>query len=140
MNIPFCAYCVQISTTFFESATDALVDAFQLDVGFDELDRAIGARGHGLHGRAGEPVDHRAAGNQSEQERRDAESRSLPVVLAQAVGQATMIEKIIVVAPTTAVPISTGLAVALNVLPAPSFSSRMFLGIFEVRRRSRSSS
>ena len=35
-----------------------------------------------------------------------------------------MIEKIIVVAPTTAVPISTGLAVALKVLPAPSFSSR----------------
>ena len=25
LNIPFCAYCVQISTTFFESATDALV-------------------------------------------------------------------------------------------------------------------
>ena len=38
-----------------------------------------------------------------------------------------MIEKIIVVAPTTAVPISTGLAVALNVLPAPSFSSRYSL-------------
>src|SRR5262245_10450586 len=36
----------------------------------------------------------------------------------------TMIEKIIVVAPTTAVPISTGFAVALNVFPAPSFSSR----------------
>ena len=35
----------------------------------------------------------------------------------------TTIEKIIVVDPTTAVPISTGLAVALNVLPAPSFSS-----------------
>src|SRR6266850_7319215 len=35
-----------------------------------------------------------------------------------------MIEKVIVVAPTTAVPIRTGLAVALNVLPAPSFSSR----------------
>ena len=34
-----------------------------------------------------------------------------------------MIEKIMVVAPTTAVPISTGLAVALKVLPAPSFSS-----------------
>ena len=30
----------------------------------------------------------------------------------------------IVVAPTTAVPISTGFAVALNVFPAPSFSSR----------------
>ena len=34
-----------------------------------------------------------------------------------------MIEKISVVAPTTAVPISTGLAVALNVFPAPSFFS-----------------
>ena len=38
-----------------------------------------------------------------------------------------MIEKIIVVAPTTAVPMSTGLAVALKVLPAPSFSSRLCL-------------
>ena len=38
---------------------------------------------------------------------------------------ATMIEKIMVVAPTTAVPISTGFAVALNVFPAPSFSSRL---------------
>ena len=38
-----------------------------------------------------------------------------------------MIEKIMVVAPTTAVPISTGLAVALKVLPAPSFSSRKCL-------------
>ncbi|HEY6785250.1 MAG TPA: sodium-translocating pyrophosphatase [Gemmatimonadales bacterium] len=35
-----------------------------------------------------------------------------------------MSAKIIVAAPTTAVPIKTGLAVALNVLPAPSFSSR----------------
>src|SRR5687768_16668813 len=35
-----------------------------------------------------------------------------------------MIEKIIVVAPTTAVPMSTGFAVALKVFPAPSFSSR----------------
>ena len=40
---------------------------------------------------------------------------------------ATMIEKIIVVAPTTAVPMSTGFAVALNVFPAPSFSSRFSL-------------
>ena len=38
-----------------------------------------------------------------------------------------MIEKIIVVAPTTAVPISTGLAVALKVLPAPSLVSRLYL-------------
>ena len=36
---------------------------------------------------------------------------------------AMMIAKIIVVAPTTAVPMSTGFAVALKVLPAPSFSS-----------------
>ena len=35
-----------------------------------------------------------------------------------------MIEKIIVVAPTTAVPMSTGLAVALKVLPAESLASR----------------
>jgi hypothetical protein len=35
-----------------------------------------------------------------------------------------MMEKIIVVAPTTAVPMSTGFAVALNVLPAPSLASR----------------
>src|SRR5436190_22906000 len=34
-----------------------------------------------------------------------------------------MMEKIIVVAPSTAVPISTGFAVALNVLPAPSLAS-----------------
>ena len=38
-----------------------------------------------------------------------------------------MIEKIMVVAPTTAVPISTGLAVALKVLPAPSFASSRYL-------------
>src|ERR1043166_4201194 len=37
--------------------------------------------------------------------------------------------KIIVAAPTTAVPIKTGLAVALNVLPAPSFSSRYALAL-----------
>ena len=38
-----------------------------------------------------------------------------------------------VVAPTTAVPISTGLEVALKVLPAPSFSSRFSLALFEFR-------
>ena len=41
----------------------------------------------------------------------------------------TMIEKIIVVAPTTAVPISTGFAVALNVFPAPSFSSSRYFAV-----------
>ena len=43
-----------------------------------------------------------------------------------------MIAKIIVVAPTTAVPISTGLAVALNVLPAPSFSSSSSLATWKL--------
>ncbi len=43
-----------------------------------------------------------------------------------------MIEKIIVVAPTTAVPMSTGLAVALKVFPAPSFSSSSSLADLEV--------
>ena len=38
-------------------------------------------------------------------------------------------EKIIVVAPTTAVPIKTGFEVALNVLPAPSFSSKNLLAL-----------
>ena len=58
-----------------------------------------------------------------EQERR-VQNRQLVEVLASARASATMmIEKIIVVDPTTAVPISTGLAVALKVLPAPSFSS-----------------
>jgi len=40
-----------------------------------------------------------------------------------------MMEKIIVVAPTTAVPIRTGFAVALKVLPAPSFSSSICLAV-----------
>ena len=49
LNIPFCAYCVQISTTFLLSATDAFVTPVELDVGLDELDRAVGARRDGLH-------------------------------------------------------------------------------------------
>ena len=44
-----------------------------------------------------------------------------------------MIPKIMVVEPTTAVPISTGLAVALKVLPAPSILFQEKLGVFEVR-------
>ncbi len=68
--MPFCAYCVQISTTRFESSTDARVDALELDVGLDELHGAVGAGRDGLDRRAGEPVDHRAARDQAEQERR----------------------------------------------------------------------
>src|SRR5450759_2678657 len=54
-------------------------------------------------------------------------ARNDPVVTAWI--DAPVIEKIMVVAPTTAVPMSTGLAVALNVLPAPSFSSSMSLAM-----------
>jgi len=44
-----------------------------------------------------------------------------------------MIENVIVVAPTTAVPIKNRLGVAfLDVLPAPSFSSSMCLARLEV--------
>ena len=49
-----------------------------------------------------------------------------------------MIEKIIVVAPTTAVPMSTGLAVALKVLPAPSFSSRKCLAFSKLGSKPKS--
>ena len=49
-----------------------------------------------------------------------------------------MMEKIIVVAPTTAVPISTGLAVALKVLPAPSFSSSRCLARSKLTSKSKS--
>ena len=51
---------------------------------------------------------------------------------------AMMIEKIIVVAPTTAVPISTGLAVALKVLPAPSFSSSSSLAVSKLTAKPKS--
>ena len=42
--------------------------ALQLDVGLDELHRAIGAGGHGLRRSAGEPINHGPAGNQAEHE------------------------------------------------------------------------
>jgi hypothetical protein len=115
-----------------------LVGAVQLDVLLDELDGAVGAGGDGLHRGAGEPVDHRAAGDEAEQERRvqDRELRdgsgSRPFVSTM------MIEKIIVVAPTTAVPMSTGLAVALKVLPAPSFSSRKCLAFSKLGSKPKS--
>src|SRR5204863_514096 len=45
-----------------------LLGAVQADVGFDELDRAVGARRYRLRGGAGEPVDDGAAGDEAEQE------------------------------------------------------------------------
>ena len=58
--------------------------------------------------------------------------RELLTIMVRPSVSTMMIEKIIVVAPTTAVPINTGLAVALNVFPAPSFSSSRSLRAIEV--------
>ena len=49
-----------------------------------------------------------------------------------------MMEKIIVVAPTTAVPMRTGFAVALKVFPAPSFSSRKCFALSKLRSKPKS--
>ena len=60
--------------------------AFELDVGFDELDRAICASSDGLRGCAGKPVNHGAAGNQSKEER-SVEQRKLIHVFGEAAGE-----------------------------------------------------
>ncbi len=129
MSIPCCAYCVQISTTRRESASLALVAPSRRIVVPDELDRPVGARGHRLDGRAREPEDHGATHDQAEQERRVQQREVLRGPWVRPSVRPMMIEKIIVVAPTTAVPMSTGLAVALKVFPAPSFSSSMVLAV-----------
>src|SRR5207249_1742603 len=46
-----------------------LLDAFEIDIALDEFDRAICTGRYGLHRGAGEPVDHRATGDQTEHER-----------------------------------------------------------------------
>ena len=61
-------------------------DAVELDVGLDEFDGAVGAGGDGLRRGAGEPVDHGAAGDQAEDERR-VEQRELVHVGGEAVGE-----------------------------------------------------
>ena len=60
--------------------------AFELDVGLDEFDGAVGAGGDGLGAGAGEPVDHGAAGDEAEDERR-VEERELVHVFGEAVGE-----------------------------------------------------
>ena len=119
-HMPLWAYSVQMRTTVFESSMSAsfLVEVHVL---LDVLDGPVGAGGDGLHRGAGEPEDHRAAADEAEQHRGVGQAQ---VQHAAPCPSSRMIEKIIVVAPTTAVPISTGLAVALNVLPAESLASR----------------
>ena len=93
----------------------------------DELDGAVGAGGDRLGGGAGEPVDDGAAHDQAEQEGRVQERELARCPWSDPSVRIRMSEKISVVAPTTAVPMSTGLAVALKVLPAPSLASRKCL-------------
>jgi hypothetical protein len=70
LNIPFCAYFVQISTTFLLSATEAFSVLSSLMFALMNSTGAVGAGRHRLGRRAGEPVDHRAARYQAEEERR----------------------------------------------------------------------
>ena len=58
----------------------------KLDVGLDELHRAVGAGGHGLGGCAGEPVNHGATGDQAEHERR-VQQRKIVHVRGEPVGE-----------------------------------------------------
>jgi hypothetical protein len=71
--------------------------------------------------------------DQAEQERRVQQRQLSRFSVSPAVSSMTM-ENTMVVAPTTAVPINTGLAVALKVLPAPSFSSSRNLAELESSR------
>src|ERR1017187_3979848 len=76
LSMPFCAYCVQMATTFLESDTEA----------FSELSRLICSGGDRLHGCAREPINHRAAGNQTQQEGR-VEDREVGKVGRQTVSE-----------------------------------------------------
>ena len=71
LNIPFCAYCVQMADDLLRVLDRGLRGAgVEVHVRLDELDRAVGAGRNGLRRRAGEPVDHRAADDEAEQELR----------------------------------------------------------------------
>src|SRR5882762_542589 len=51
----------------------------QLDIGFNEFDRAVSAGSYGLRARAGEPVNHGTAGDQAKNERRVQERKIVDV-------------------------------------------------------------
>ena len=86
LSMPFCAYLVQISTTFLLSATEAFSTAFEIDVGFNEFNSAISAGGYRLRGSSGEPIDHGAAGDQAEKER-GVQKGELVDICSDAVGE-----------------------------------------------------
>jgi len=116
LNMPFCAYLVQISTTFLLSETEALSEFSSLMLALMNS-TARYAGGYGLHGCAGEPVDHGAAGDQAE--KNGAWSNEIFHVHGQAIGEAMMMEKIMVSRRLRRSD-QHGLRVALKVLPAPS--------------------
>ena len=86
LNIPRCAYCVQISTTFLLSSTDAFSTPSSLMFALMNSTARYAPVVTACVDAPGEPVDDRAARDQAEQERR-VEQRQLVEVLRQAVGQ-----------------------------------------------------
>src|SRR5665213_3717428 len=108
LNMPFCAYCVQISTTFFESATDALVTLSRLMLALmNSTARYAPVVTACIEAPVNQKITEPPVISPSKNggykiDRFFSSSGCSPCVSAM------MIEKIIVVAPTTAVPISTG--------------------------------
>src|SRR4029079_10047990 len=126
LNMPFCAYWVQISTTFLLSSTDAFSTPSSR---MFALMNSTAREAPVVTAWAEAPVNQcmTAPPVISPSRKGGCITDNLSMSCVSLLVSSTMIDKIIVVAPTTAVPISTGLAVALNVLPAPSFSSRLCL-------------
>jgi hypothetical protein len=77
---------VQISTTRLLSVTEAFVRPSSRMLALMNSTAPVGAGRHGLHRRAGEPVDDGAAGDQAEQERR-VEQREPIEILRETVGE-----------------------------------------------------
>ena len=71
---------------FFAVGNRCLLRAIEFDVGFDELHGAIGTGSYGLRGCASKPIDHRAARNQAQKERR-VQERELVHIRGQAIRQ-----------------------------------------------------
>ena len=107
---------------FFAVFNRRLLDAFELDVCLDELDCAIGAGCHRLRGSTREPVNHRAAGDQAKYER-SMQNGQFVHVLGETMGQRHDDRENHGGGADDGSADQTGLAVALNVFPAPSFSS-----------------
>jgi hypothetical protein len=117
---------LRVDRTDFDDLLAVLVrrldHLIESDVGADELHRPVGTGRYGLGAGAGKPEDRCAAATRPSR-KGGCSKESLSRFSIKPPVSSMTIEKTMVVAPTTAVPINTGLAVALKVLPAPSFSS-----------------